>query len=243
MGEGRNLAVIPARGGSKRIPRKNIRDFAGHPLIFWPIDTALTSGLFSRVIVSTDDDEVARTARRAGADVPFMRAAHLAGDLTPTLPVIVDAIRRLKAEGEDYDNVCCIYPSAVFMTAGDLSASLMMMKESKDRDFVIAVVKYPHPIQRALRVTTERQAMYIDPNSAQMRTQDLEERWHDAGQFYWGKADAWLSGIPPMQNALAFALSDPAAVDIDTADQWEVAVRLITARLEGPEDHRQRSDM
>ena len=230
---GRNLAVIPARGGSKRIPQKNIRDFAGRPLIAWPIDTALTSGLFSRVVVSTDDDEVAQAARRAGADVPFARAAHLADDLSPVVPVIHDAIGKLRAEGDNYDNVCCIYPSAVFTTAWDLRASLMMMNDSQVRDFVIAVVKYPHPIQRAIRVTKDRQAMYVDPNSAKVRTQDLEERWHDAGQFCWGKSEAWSSGDSPLDNALAFALSDSSAIDIDTADQWESAVRVFTARTNG----------
>lgn len=225
----RNLAVIPARGGSKRIPRKNMAIVSGRRMLEWPIETCLRSGLFERVLVSTDDAEIAEAARSAGAEVPFLRDRNLSGDEAPTLPVVVDAINRLGSEGQMFDNVCCIYPSAIFTTVADLVDSQKLLKERADQNFVMGMVRYSHPIQRAIRVDDTGRARFINPELAASRTQDLEPAWYDAGQFYWGRASAWLNTRHPMESALAFELPAARVQDIDTLADLERAVQLHAA--------------
>lgn len=224
------VCIIPARGGSKRIPRKNIRDFLGQPMIGWSIKAAIESGCFSQVIVSTDDPEIAQIAVGLGAKVPFLRAAELSGDHTPTIPVIADAILRL-ALPPDLP-VCCLYATAPFVSPADLRAGHEMVAQT-DRRFVMTVTSYPYPIQRALRRSRDGAVQMLDPAQSQTRSQDLEDAWHDAGQFYWARANVWTSS-PDVFGAGAYGLALPRyrVQDIDTLEDWgraELMMRAVQA--------------
>ncbi len=216
-----SVCIIPARGGSRRIPRKNIRDFCGQPMIAWSIRAAIDSGCFDRVIVSTDDDEIASVAEDCGAEIPFLRAAGLADDHTPTVPVIADVIHRLDIA--DRTPVCCLYATAPFVLPGDLRAGLARLADTGAR-FVIAVTTYAFPIQRALRRAATGEVEMIDPARMQTRSQDLEEAWHDAGQFYWGRAKSWTEGGAIFGvGAQGLPLPRYRVVDIDTEEDWQRA--------------------
>ena len=218
------LAVIPARGGSKRIPRKNIRPMSGRPLIDWTIETALTSGAFTEVIVSTDDLEIAQIAESAGASVPFIRPDELANDTVTTGAVMAHAVEFMTNAGFTGEDVCCLYPSAIFVTAGDLNrARERLGTPPEGSQYVMTVVEYPHAIQRALRITEDEMATPVSPEFALKRTQDLDRRFHDAGQFYWGKADAWRQLRPVLDSVKAYVLPQGSVVDIDTEDDWLLA--------------------
>ncbi|OOY22029.1 pseudaminic acid cytidylyltransferase [Thioclava sp. DLFJ5-1] len=224
------LAVIPARGGSKRIPRKNIRPFGGRPMIAWSIAAARTSGLFDRIIVSTDDREIAETARALGAEVPFFRPANLSGDYTGTVPVIAHAVDWQNTQGEPAAEVCCIYATAPFIEVDDLRRGLVILQES-GADFAFSVTRYAAPIQRALRVRQDNRVEMFDARQFNTRSQDLEEAWHDAGQFYWGRAEAWLSGKPLFgTHAAPVVLPRHRVQDIDTPEDWDRAELLLRAR-------------
>src|SRR5687768_2912625 len=179
-----NIAVIPARGGSKRIPGKNIRPFAGRSMLSWPIATALDSGLFDRVIVSTDSPEVAAAARQAGAETPFVRPSELSDDHCGTLEVMTHAVRWAEAEGLDAAAVCCLYATAVFVTAEDLRAALDQLLEGA-WDYVFAASRYPQPVQRAFSRGEDGAATLLFPEYRLTRTQDLPPVYQDVGQFYW----------------------------------------------------------
>lgn len=200
-------------------------------MLEWPIDACLRSGLFERIVVSTDDDEIAASARAAGAEVPFKRNPELSGDDAPTLPVVVDAIERLQGMGLKFDNVCCIYPTAIFTTVTDLRNSYRTLKDERHQDFVISMVRYSHPIQRAIRVDQDGRARYLYPDLASSRTQDLEPAWHDAGQFYWGRTSAWLTTSLPMERARAFELPAGRIQDIDTTEDLQRAIELHSVLL------------
>jgi N-acylneuraminate cytidylyltransferase len=224
-----SICVIPARGGSKRIPRKNIRLFCGKPMIAWPIRAAMESGCFERIIVSTDDDEIANIAKSCGAEVPFCRGAALADDHTPTVPVIADAIAQLNIE--EQIAVCCLYATAPFVTPHDLWAGHGLLIET-GAPFVLAVTTYAFPIQRALRRQASGAVEMFDPAQMQTRSQDLEEAWHDAGQFYWGLANSWKSGKSIFDvGAQSLALPRHQVQDIDTEEDWLLAESKITNNL------------
>lgn len=228
--EGQAVAVIPARGGSRRIPRKNIRDFAGKPMIAWSIEAALSSGCFARVIISTDDDEIAAVAEAHGAEVPFRRPDALSDDHTGTIPVIAHAIDWLVEQGEAPDAVCCLYATAPFVQAEDLQAGLSALQESDDVDYAFSVTSYAFPIQRALRLTPEGRVAMFQPEHFHTRSQDLEEAWHDAGQFYWGRAAAWREGTPIFsEHAVPVKLPRHRVQDIDTPEDWQRAEWLFKA--------------
>ncbi len=223
------LAVIPARGGSKRIPRKNIREFAGKPMIAWSIEAARASSCFDRVIVSTDDAEIAEVARQWGAEVPFMRPAALADDHTGTIPVIAHAIDWLRAHGETPEQVCCVYATAPFVQPEDLRRGLEAL-QSRDADYAFSVTRYAFPIQRALRITDDGHVAMFQPEHFATRSQDLEEAWHDAGQFYWGRAAAWLEERPLFAAGSVPVVLPPHRVqDIDTPEDWVRAEWLFRA--------------
>ncbi len=224
------IAVIPARGGSKRIPRKNIRVMNGRPLIAWAIDTALASGEFSHVVVSTDDEEIAGIAVDSGASVPFMRPASLADDVASTVSVIAHAVGQLQKQGFAGDLACCIYPAALLVTPDDLLQARARLLASP-RHYASTIVSYGHPIQRALDVGPDGALTFVDPAAAAMRTQDLAPRWHDAGQFYWGRVGAWLAETAILPNSIGYELPAHRAVDIDTEDDWLRAERLHAAAL------------
>lgn len=224
------VAIVPARGGSKRIPRKNIRPLSGVPLMAWTISMAVSSGVFERVIVTTDDDEIAQVGREYGAETPFKRGEHLADDHTPTVDVISDALERT-TRLHNNQPVCCLYPSAVFTNAADLRGSLRLLGSS-GRPYVAAVSRYAHPIQRAFALRADGGIELVDPAAASQRTQDLEPRYHDAGQFYWGTSAAWLNRIPILGNARGFELPEERSCDIDNERDWLVAQALHTTLLE-----------
>jgi len=213
------LAVIPARGGSKRIPRKNIKDFCGKPMIAWSISAALQCGCFDEVIVSTDDAEIADVARQWGASVPFMRPAVLADDHTGTIPVVRHAIEWFGHDRQP-SQVCCIYATAPFVQADDLRRGLDILM-ANDCNYAFSVTSYPFPIQRAIRILdTERVEMFY-PEHFNTRSQDLEEAWHDAGQFYWGRTSAWQEDPAFFTPAsMPVRLPRHRVQDIDTAEDW-----------------------
>jgi N-acylneuraminate cytidylyltransferase len=220
-----SICVIPARGGSKRIPRKNIRAFCGKPMIAWPIRAAIASGCFDRVVVSTDDDDIADVAEGAGAEAPFRRAPDLADDYTPTVPVIADAITRLGVA--DRIPVCCLYATSPFVEPSDLRKGLERLDET-GAPFVLSVTTYAFPIQRALRRDASGRVEMFDPAQMQTRSQDLEEAWHDAGQFYWGSAESWTSSRGIFEaGAQGLALPRHRVLDIDTEEDWQRAERMM----------------
>ena len=220
------LAVIPARGGSKRIPRKNIRDFCGKPMVAWSIAAAHESGCFDRVVVSTDDEEVAAIARAQGAETPFMRPAKLADDHTTTVPVVVHAIDEMARNGHSVSEACCIYATAPFLSPGDLRRGLDILHAS-GAEFVFAGTSFPFPVQRAMRKLSNGLMEMHHPELALTRSQDLEEAFHDAGQFYWGGAAAWRSQKPLLGASTAMVeLPRHRVQDIDTPEDWTRAVAL-----------------
>ena len=220
------LAVIPARGGSKRIPRKNIRPFCGRPIIAYSIGTAIESALFDRIIVSTDDDEIADAATTFGAEVPFRRPADLSDDMATTIAVVQHTLNWTNDAGLDVSYVCCIYPTAPFMQAGDLRRALDKVQED-GVDYCFPVTEFTSPVQRAIRIRSDRRLDMFDPAQFHVRSQDLEPAYHDAGQFYWGRSRAFLAGHP-LFSPRAVALRIPAwrVQDIDTTDDWERAELL-----------------
>ena len=213
------LAVIPARGGSKRIQRKNIRLMSGMPLIYWAIKIALESGEFERVVVSTDDSEIAAIAIESGAEVPFIRSADLADDFASTISVVADAIYRIGSQRE-FGLTCCIYPAGIFATKRDLAASRQLLEANPGLSYVAPVLRYSHPIQRALEISDEGNLAFVDPAQSVQRTQDLAPRFHDAGQFYMGRTASWLSGVPILENAIGLELPSWRVLDIDSEDDW-----------------------
>jgi N-acylneuraminate cytidylyltransferase len=214
------LAVIPARGGSKRIPRKNIKDFCGKPIIAWSIEAARESRCFDRIIVSTDDEEIASVARNFGAETPFLRPSQLADDYSGTVPVIAHAIEWLRQHGELPAEVCCIYPTAPFVGPADLQDGHDLLTKTAC-DYVFSVTSYVFPIQRALRITQDKRVEMFWPEHSTTRSQDLEAAFHDAGQFYWGQADAWVTGRPIFSLAAKpIVLPRYRVQDIDTPEDW-----------------------
>lgn len=217
------LAVIPARGGSKRIPRKNIKEFCGKPMIAWSIEAAQESGSFDRIIVSTDDEEIATVAERWGAEVPFTRPANLSDDYTGTIPVVAHAIQTLVEEGMRFSAVCCLYATAPFVQAEHLRRGHELLASS-DVDYAFSVTSYAFPIQRALRLNSDGRVDMLHPEYFLTRSQDLEEAFHDAGQFYWGRPHAWLNQRPIFSSAaLPVLLPRYCVQDIDTPEDWRYA--------------------
>ncbi|WP_299567804.1 pseudaminic acid cytidylyltransferase [uncultured Sulfitobacter sp.] len=228
------VAIVPARGGSKRIPRKNVRAFAGKPMIAWPLAAATEAGCFERIVVTTDDADIAATARVHGAETPFVRPAHLADDHTATQPVIAHAIDALGLGGDV--PVCCIYPTAPFLRAGDLLRGLDRLGAG-DATFVLPIAPYPFPIQRAVRRGADGALAMFDPDAFAARSQDLEEAWHDAGQFYWATAATWRTGTPIFAaGAVGLDLPADRVQDIDTPGDWRRA-ELMHAAMQDAECH------
>lgn len=227
------LAVIPARGGSKRIPRKNIKPFGGLPMIAWSIRAAIDSQCFDRIIVSTDDDEIAAVAKQHSAEVPFVRPANLSDDHTGTIPVIAHAIEWQNHHGQTASEVCCLYPTAPFVKASDLQRGLQLL-QSSGANYAFSVTSYAYPIQRAIRITADQRVEMFQPEHFNTRSQDLSEAWHDAGQFYWGHAQAWLSAKPLFsQGSAPVPLPRHRVQDIDTPEDWERAEWLLKAMQQG----------
>lgn len=215
-----NIAVIPARGGSKRIPRKNIKEFCGKPMIAWSIEAARQSDCFSHIVVSTDDAEISEIAKEWGAEVPFMRPAALSDDHTGTLPVIRHATEWFIQQGDPVEKVCCIYATAPFITPEDIRRGLESLTATGS-DYAFSVTSYPFPIQRAIRMTPQGRVEMFHPEEFNSRSQDLEEAFHDAGQFYWGRVKAWLTEKKIFSPAASPVLLPRHRVqDIDTMEDW-----------------------
>tara|TARA_B100001175_G_scaffold308439_1_gene308867 strand:+ start:2080 stop:2784 length:705 start_codon:yes stop_codon:yes gene_type:complete len=188
-----NIAVIPARGGSKRILNKNITQFIGKPIIAWSIEAALKSDLFDKVIVSTDDKKISKLAREYGAEVPFIRPAELSDDYTETFPVIKHAIKWLvEKEKCDIKFLCCIYPAAPLIQVGDLVEAYKILLSTK-KSFVFPVAQFSYPVQRSIKLNSDLEVIPMWQEHMKNRSQDLDKTYHDAGQFYWGKVDAFLN--------------------------------------------------
>lgn len=222
------VAIIPARGGSKRIPRKNVRSFAGRPMIAHAIGAARQAAIFDRIIVSTDDDEIAAIARAEGAEVPFRRPARLADDHTATVPVVAHAIQACSSAGWDVRQACCIYAAAPLISSRDVVDALSLLEANDNKGYVFPVAPFPSAIQRALRCDEARRVQPLDPRHVDTRTQDLEPAYFDAGQFYWASAATWLSGAPVHGNGSAIVLPQWRVVDIDTPEDWERAELVYT---------------
>lgn len=225
------LAVIPARGGSKRIPRKNIKPFCGKPMIAWSIEAARLSGCFDQIIVSTDDAEIADVARAHGANVPFLRPAELSDDHTATIPVIAHAIQWTHENEGVTTEVCCLYATAPLVAVADLQRGQRLLQDS-GADYAFSVTRYASPIQRAMRITPDNRLEMFHPELFNTRSQDLQEAYHDAAQFYWGKPRAWLSGKPIFSYHAAPVIVPRYRVqDIDTPEDWIQAELLFEALI------------
>lgn len=221
-----NIAVIPARGGSKRIPRKNIRDFCGKPMIAWSIEAAKASGLFDRVVVSTDDREIADVAVRYGAEAPFVRPEHLSNDHAGTTEVVAHAVQWALDQGWSIDAVCCLYATAPFVQIEDIERGLKGL-ESGNFDYAFSVTEYAAPIFRSFRLLEGGGVDMFFPEHFNTRSQDLPQAYHDAAQFYWGRTAAWLESRPLFRDrSYPVVLPRWRVQDIDTMDDWQRAEML-----------------
>ena len=218
----KTLAIITARGGSKRIPRKNIKEFNGKPIIAYSIEAALKSGVFDEVMVSTDDEEIAEIARNYGASVPFLRSEKTANDFATTVDVIDEVIREYHSLDKDFDIFACIYPTAPFITADKLKESVEKLASS-DADSLIPVVRFSYPPQRAMEIHDGR-LVFRQPENLSVRSQDLEPHYHDAGQFYVVKTESFLKNKGIMVGQiLPMELSELEVQDIDNEVDWKLA--------------------
>jgi N-acylneuraminate cytidylyltransferase len=217
-----NLAIITARGGSKRILRKNIKDFLGKPIIAYSIEAALKSDLFDEVMVSTDDEEIAEIARQYGVKVPFLRSEKNAGDYATTVDVLIEVIEKYKAQGRTFENIACLYPSAPFTTSNKLKEAYTILI-SKKLDAVFPVMPFSFPIQRSLKIN-EGKLEYFYPEFENSRSQDLEMAYHDAGQFYFINTSSLLNNKSILsKNTGAILITELEAQDIDNETDWKIA--------------------
>lgn len=216
------LAIITARGGSKRIPRKNIKEFCGKPILAYSIEAALGTGLFDTVMVSTEDEEIAQVAREYGAQVPFYRSAATADDFATTNDVLLEVLEEYEKRGEHFDMACCIYPTAPFITADKIKSAVEKLQAS-DADTLIPVVAFSYPPQRAM-IEVEGRLVFEYPQYLDSRSQDLTPHYHDAGQFYVFRTEAFRKNKKLMVgNIIPFALSEKEVQDIDNQTDWELA--------------------
>jgi N-acylneuraminate cytidylyltransferase len=218
----KTLAMITARGGSKRIPRKNIKEFNGKPIIAYSIEAALSSGVFDEVMVSTDDEEIAEIAKRYGAKVPFFRSEKTANDFATTVDVIEEVLNTYKDRGEEFDIFCCIYPTAPFITAKRLKDAVEELSAS-DADSLIPVVRFSYPPQRAMEIH-DGKLVFRQPENLSKRSQDLEPHFHDAGQFYVVRSESFFKNHGIMVgDILPMELSELEVQDIDNEVDWKLA--------------------
>ena len=220
------VAVIPARGGSKRIPRKNIREFAGKPIIAWPISVALESGLFDQVVVSTEDEEIAEVARRAGASIPFVRPQQLSDDFADTKAVVRHAISALNLENDPEVQVCCIYPTSVFADAKLVQEGLTKLTISKAK-FVFSITLIDSTVYRSFSKTEDDRIKMLFPENFAKRSQDFPALFCDAAQFYWATVKSWQSDLDIFSSDSIGVFIDPSRVkDIDSERHWAIAEQI-----------------
>lgn len=217
----RRLAIITARGGSKRIPRKNIKEFCGKPILLYSIEAALTAGVFEEVMVSTDDAEIAELAKKAGAAVPFLRSEETSNDYASTDEVIMEVLKEYEKQGKTFDSFCCIYPTAPFLTGERLKEAMELLEEA---DSVMPVVPFSYPPQRGLIVNEEGYVARQFPEYATARSQDLQKIYHDCGQFYACRTLPFMAaGTTDVEKLVPLVLSEMEVQDIDTPQDWEMA--------------------
>lgn len=218
----RKVAMITARGGSKRIPRKNIKEFCGKPILAYSIQAALDSGVFDTVMVSTDDEEIAAIAKEYGAEVPFYRSEKTSNDFATTADVILEVVEEYEKRGEQFDMICCIYPTAPFLTGEKLRGAVEKL-EASDADTLLPVVAFSYPVQRAL-IVREDKLVFEYPQYMDSRSQDLEPHYHDVGQFYVLKTESFKKNRKIMVgNILPYEISELEVQDIDNQTDWEIA--------------------
>ncbi len=223
-----NVCVIPARGGSKRIPRKNIKEFFGKPIIAYPIEAAKKSALFDKIVVSTDDAEIAEVAASFGAEIPFMRPKELSDDFTGTVPVIAHAINELEKEGANIETVCCVYATSAFLTPGLLREGFEALRDGKKYSF--SVCDFAAPIFRSFKILEGGGVEMFFPEHLNTRSQDLPSAYHDGAQFYFGRKEAFLQNLPIFAPHSAAVKIDRRFVqDIDTPEDFEIAERIYKA--------------
>jgi pseudaminic acid cytidylyltransferase len=226
------VAIIPARGGSKRIPRKNIRQFADKPMIAHSIRAAQDSRVFDRVVVSTDDDEIAKIALSWGAEVPFIRPAELSGDHVTTVDAVSHAVHWLVDHGYPVELACCIYATAPLVRASDIAGGLKLALEGH-WDYVFSATSFAYPILRSIQLGNGGAVQMCFPQHVHTRSQDLPETWHDAGQFYWGRKEAWLNRVPIIGTTSTILPVPRSRVqDIDSIEDWEFAELLYRVSME-----------
>lgn len=222
MSEHKTIAIITARGGSKRIPKKNIKIFCGRPILTYSIDAAIQSNIFDTVMVSTDDEEIAEVARRSGAEVPFFRSEQSANDYATTADVLKEVLLEYEKRGSSFEYACCIYPTAPFVTKSKLKNAMEMLISGEDST-VMPVTKFSFPPQRGLYMR-EGRAVYVCPECVSMRSQDLEEIYHDCGQFYCFKVkDFMKSGKLVGESVKVFPVTELEVQDIDNESDWKLA--------------------
>ena len=221
-----NICLIPARGGSKRIPRKNIRSFCGMPMIAWSIKAAQDSGAFDQILVSTDDVEIAEVARGHGAEVPFLRPEHLADDQASTQDVITHALDWVSKQGNHCEALCCLYATAPFVQPEDLRLSKQRLEDSRPGTVVFAATSFPFPIQRAIHLDEQGYSAMFQPECFSTRSQDLVEAYHDAGQFYWATPQTWSEVTNLFEGMRPLLLPRWRVQDIDTEEDWQSAELL-----------------
>jgi len=221
-----NIAIIPARGGSKRIPKKNIRDFRGKPMISWSIEAAMQSNCFDKIVVSTDSEDIASIAKKNGAWVPFLRPKDLSDDFTTTKDVIVHSINWLEKNNLQLNYICCIYATAPFIKAKDLKESIELIKKQKKDRLIFSATNFSFPIQRAIKLNDEGISTMFYPENFQKRSQDLEKAFHDAGQFYLAKPKLWFKKDNLFEDSIPFLIPNWRVQDIDEEDDWKRAEML-----------------
>lgn len=218
----RKIAIIPARGGSKRIPRKNIKSFLGKPIIAYSIESAIKSGVFDEVMVSTDDVEIAEISKKYGATVPFYRSPEMSNDMAMTAPVLIEVLNEYKKIGQNFNYCACIYPCAPFINPKRLTEGMNLLTES-NVDSVLPVVKFSYPPQRCL-VIRDKQVQMLHKENYNMRSQDLEPIYHDVGQFYCLKSASLIKEERLYcENTLPIILPESEVQDIDTEEDWKIA--------------------
>ena len=227
-----NLCVIPARGGSKRIPRKNIKKFCGKPMIGYAIEAAIKSKIFDHIIVSTDDLEIKNVSLQAGAEVPFLRPKELADDHTPTVPVVANAIQKCWDLGWNPIDVCCVYPCNPFLSSVSLSLGYGLLKDHPAK-YIFPITEFPSPIQLAIQRDKSGLSQPFYPENELKRTQDLEQAYHDAGQFYWAGAETWRSNPKIHASSMTLVIPRSKVVDIDTTEDWILAEKLFKVYANG----------
>jgi len=217
------LAIIPARGGSKRISKKNIKDFLGFPIIKYSIEAAKKSNLFDKVLVSTDDEEIAQIARYYHAEVPFLRPKKFSDDYSSTVSVVVHAIKYLMKEGQNFENICCIYPCAPLLDPRDLISSFNFMREMNSES-CIPICEFSSAPQRAFKLKEDNRLDWVYPEYRNSRTQDLEKAYHDIGVFYWATHTKWLT--EDISQGVGYIVDSSRVIDIDTINDWKQAELL-----------------